>query len=262
MNAAPGRVEENIARIQSFVRAASQEGADMVCFPELSVTGYTLKDPRDIYKERNSGWAIDQLIRMAENARLVILAGLIEISEGKGPYITQVVAGPKGLIGRYRKTHLSPHEKGIYKPGEKLEVFSYANTLFGIQLCYEAHFPEISTVMTLMGADILFIPHASPRGNALGKLNSWLRHLTARAFDNGIFVVACNQVGETEEGFSFPAVAVVLGPNGQELAKYTGEKEKILFAGLDARMLQEVREHRMKYFIPSRRPDLYGKIVS
>ncbi len=262
MNAAPGKVEKNLARIQAFVREASQEGADMVCFPELSVTGYTLKNPRDIYKELDSDQAMDRLIRMAIDAQMVLIAGLIENSEGTGPFITQVVAGPGGLIGLYRKTHLSPHEKAIYQPGQEIEIYSHKNTSFGVQLCYEAHFPEISTVMALMGADILFIPHASPRGDGEGKLNSWLRHLTARAFDNGIFVVACNQVGKTDEGFSFPGAAVVLGPNGQELAKQTGEEETILYAALESHMLQEVREHRMKYFIPSRRPDLYGKIVA
>ncbi len=261
MNSEPGRVEKNLERIQAFVLEASREGADIVCFPELSVTGYTLKNPRDIYNELDSVKAIDLLVQMARDARLVLMAGLIENSRGTGPFIIQVVAGPEGLIGLYRKTHLSPHEKDIYQAGEEIGVYTYGNTSFGIQLCYEAHFPEISTVMALMGADILFIPHASPRGDAEGKLNSWLRHLTARAFDNGVFVVACNQVGHTDKGFSFPGVAVVLGPNGQELAKQTGDKETILFAALDAGMLQEVREHRMKYFISSRRPDLYRKII-
>jgi N-carbamoylputrescine amidase len=115
--------------------------------------------------------------------------------------------------------------------------------------------------MALIGADILFVPHASPRGNPEEKLQSWLRHLEARAFDNGVFVLACNQVGKTEEGFWFPGVAVVLGPDGRVLAKYVGEEEKILFATLDAEMLHDVRLHRMKYFLPQRRPELYKRIL-
>ena len=51
MNAAPGKVEKNLDRIQAFVAEASRDGAAVVCFPELSVTGYTLKNPSDIYKE-------------------------------------------------------------------------------------------------------------------------------------------------------------------------------------------------------------------
>jgi len=261
MNAEPGKVEKNLDRIRSLTLEASKEGADVVCFPELSVTGYTLKNAGNIYEQLDSDAVIDRLLVIAKDARLLLLAGLIEHSSQEGPFITQLVAGPDGLIGLYRKSHLSSNEKDIYRPGKEIEVYSYRDTLFGIQLCYEAHFPEISTVMALMGADIIFIPHASPRGDAEGKLNSWLRHLTARAFDNGVFVVACNQVGNTDEGFFFPGAAVIVGPDGQVLAKYTGGEEKILYVELDSRMLSDVRNHRMKYFLPSRRPELYGKIV-
>jgi N-carbamoylputrescine amidase len=182
---------------------------------------------------------------------------MIELSDNDRPFITHIIAGPNGLIGQYRKTHLSPVEKNIYLAGNNLSVYSCNNTLFGIQLCYEAHFPEISTVMALMGADIIFIPHASPKGDPQGKLNSWLRHLRARAFDNGVFIVACNQVGENREGFLFPGVAVVLGPDGRVMTSYAGESEKILFVELKKEILDNVRQHRMKYFLPQRRPDLY-----
>ena len=88
-----------------------------------------------------------------------------------------------------------------------------------------------------------------------------MRHLPARAFDNGVFIVACNQVGSNSDDFLFPGVALVLGPDGKILAKYTGREERILFADLKADCLQDVRLHRMKYFIPQRRPGLYRKIV-
>ena len=261
MNSAPGKVEKNLARIQSFVLEAAEQGAHIICFPELSVTGYTLKNPGDVYGGPDSSRAMKALVRMAGESRLILIAGLIEHSDEKELFITQVIAGPDGLIGLYRKSHLSPHEKEIYNPGEQINVFSYGNTLFGVQLCYEAHFPEISTAMALMGADVIFIPHASPRGDAKGKLESWLRHLKARAFDNGVFIVACNQVGDTDEGFFFPGVAVAVGPDGQVLASHMGKEEAILYVVLDKDMLKSVRQHKMKYFLPQRRPMLYRSIL-
>ncbi|MFO7598934.1 MAG: nitrilase-related carbon-nitrogen hydrolase, partial [Candidatus Desulfacyla sp.] len=111
--------------------------------------------------------------------------------------------------------------------------------------------------MALMGADIVFIPHASPRGTHGEKLESWMRHLPARAFDNGLFVVACNQVGPCGDGITFPGVAVVFGPDGRVLAQYVGMKEHILYAELKDEILQDVRTHRMRYFLPGRRPSLY-----
>ncbi len=261
MNAAPGEIEKNLMRIQSFVLKATANGADMVCFPELSVTGYVLNRPSDVYKAMDPGKVLDQLIHMARESGIVLIVGLIEISAGRKPYITQMVTGPEGLMGLYRKTHLSPAEENVYQAGQQIMTFTHGNTTFGVQLCYEAHFPEISTLTALMGADVLFIPHASPRGNPMEKLKSWLRHLTARAFDNGVFLVACNQAGKTSEGFSFPGVALALRPDGQILARYAGKRENILFAELEADVLQDIRQHRMKYFLPQRRPDLYRKIA-
>jgi len=259
MHSIPGEVDKNLDKIRVIASEASAKGANIVCFPELSVTGYIQESPGDIYKVEDSERVVDRLVRMAREMRLVMIAGLVEIANEGGPYITQAITGPDGLIGLYRKTHLAPNETGSYSPGQKIELYRSGNTSFGVQLCYEAHFPEISTTMALMGADILFVPHASPRGDPEGKLQSWLRHLPARAFDNGLFVVACNQVGKTGEGLSFPGVAVVLGPDGRVLAKYVGWEDHVLCVELDFGMLRDVREHRMRYFLPERRPELYKK---
>jgi predicted amidohydrolase len=192
--------------------------------------------------------------------RIVLMAGIVEVVDaGSLPYITQIIAGPNGLIGAYRKTHLGPTETATYRPGQKIDVFKTGKTTFGVQLCYEGHFPEISTQMALMGADMLFIPHASPRGAPEEKLESWMRHLPARAFDNGIFVIACNQVGACGGGLTFPGVAVIFGPDGRLLARYVGIREHILYADLRDESLQNVRRHRMRYFLPERRPLLYEK---
>ena len=101
---------------------------------------------------------------MAEARNITIIAGMIEISQEKKPFISQIIAGPKGLEGIYRKTHLSPPEKENYQEGGDIDVFSIDNITIGVQLCYEAHFTEISTLMALKGAEIIFSPHASPRG--------------------------------------------------------------------------------------------------
>jgi len=262
MEAAPGEVERNLDRIQGFVSKASAKGADIVCFPELSVSGYVLNNPAKVCRSTDFGKTIDSLVRMSRGSRMVLMASLIESADDAGPYITQVITGPKGLIGLYRKTHLSPTERAIYGAGKEVKIFKYRSTTFGVHLCYEAHFPEMSTTMALMGAEVIFVPHASPRGDAEKKLQSWLRHLPARAFDNGVFVVACNQVGKAEPGLSFPGTAVVIGPDGRLLASYTGGEETILFAELKGDLLQNVRGHRMRYFLPQRRPDLYRDVVS
>ena len=111
-----------------------------------------------------------------------------------------MVISPRGRTGVYRKLHLAPPEADHFSSGESLPVFHWSGIRFGIQLCYDAHFPQLSTQMAEADADMIFIPHASPRGQAAEKHQSWMRHLPARAFDNGLFVVACNQTGDNGNG--------------------------------------------------------------
>jgi N-carbamoylputrescine amidase len=261
MHSKVGRIQENLDRTEALAQRASRMGVDLICFPELSITGYVLDDPLCVY-EGSPGPAVivDRVVAMAKKRGLVILAGLIEESVDGRPYISHVVAGPEGLKGLYRKTHLSPQEGEKYRAGDEIPVFSHKETVFGVQLCYEAHFPEISTVMALKGAEMIFMPHASPRGTPEQKTQSWMRHLTSRAFDNALYVVACNQVGRTREGFSFPGVVLVLDASGNVRAHYGGDGEELVTAELSGAELKKIRDHRMRYFIPCRRPELYADL--
>jgi N-carbamoylputrescine amidase len=260
MNSPLGEIEKNLERMETFVQEARTSGADLICFPELSITGYRLENPAHIYDGMQPEKVLERVKDMARRHGLVLLAGMVEPSDGAKPYISQVVAGPDGLLGVYRKTHLSPNEKATYQAGQKIEVFSLKGTHFGVQLCYESHFPEISTVMALKGAEILIIPHASPRGTPAEKAESWLRHLPSRAFDNGLYIVAYNQVGDNRNGFLFPGVAIALNPSGRVMNCYRGYEEQTMVVHLTKGELEETRNHRMKYFLPNRRPELYDEI--
>jgi len=260
MNSPLGEIEKNLQRMETFVKEAARAGADLICFPELSVTGYRLENPAEIYAGFRPEKVLERVEEMARAYGMILLAGMVEPSDGAKPYISQLIAGPDGLLGVYRKTHLSPNEKATYMSGRKLEVFTVKGARFGVQLCYESHFPEISTIMALQGAEILLIPHASPRGSPAEKAESWLRHLPSRAFDNGLYVVANNQVGNNRNGFLFPGVAMALNPSGRVLGSYRGYEEKMMWVHLTGEELDETRKHSMKYFLPNRRPELYQEI--
>ena len=262
MHSETGEIQKNLDRTASYVAKASDRGANVVCFPELSLTGYSLQDPGQVCRELGQDAVIERVLHLARDRNVIILAGLVERSFEDKPYISQIVAGPRGLMGVYRKTHLSPPEAEKYEAGQEINVFTDHDVTFGVQLCYESHFPEISTIMALKGTEVLFLPHASPRGEPAEKMDSWLRHMPGRAFDNGLYVVACNQVGRNREGFDFPGVAVVFGPDGRIMESYVGREEGLVFADLTASFLEEVRKHRMRYFLPNRRPELYRDLCA
>ena len=252
-----GQVKHNLERTRYWMRRAGKEGAALVCFPEMNLTGYTHR--REIVSNAVSlpSPVIDTLVRQARDQKIALMVGFAEKSASGKLYASHMVITPQGRTGIYRKLHLAPPEADRFSPGESVPVYDWSGIRFGIQLCYDAHFPELSTRMAEAGADVIFIPHASPRGQAADKHQSWMRHLPARAFDNGVFVVACNQSGDNEMGLAFPGNAVVFSPSGEILETRLSGRSGMLVTDLTAEQLHRVRGHRMRYFLPHRRPELY-----
>jgi N-carbamoylputrescine amidase len=256
-NSKVNQPQNNLNRMVPFIEEAKSQGADLICFPELNVSGYSTDPVIKDSAESIPGPISRQLEHMARTHQIVILAGLAEQDEKGRIFASHLVVTPAGIGGIYRKLHIAPPERAIFSPGKRIPVFNSTGINLGIQLCYDAHFPELATRMAVDGADIIFMPHASPRGTPREKLDSWMRHLTARAFDNGLFIVACNQVGKNQKGLDFPGLAVVVGPSGNVLQTEISGREGLLITDLTAAELSAVRDHKMRYFLPGRRPELY-----
>jgi len=106
-------LENNLDKIEADVFKAADNHADIVCFPELSATGYTLKDPLRIYRRSNPHRIIERLAHIAVKSRCIVMAGMIELSDNDRPFITHVIAGPNGLIGQYRKKCMPDKINGV-----------------------------------------------------------------------------------------------------------------------------------------------------
>ncbi len=256
-NARVGETGNNLERMKAWIKKASVNKADIVCFPEMSITGYHVRKEIIKVAEPVPGLSTDFIQKIAQDERITILAGLAETDSNGHIYATHVVITPEGIKGVYQKVHLGPSEKELYISGDAIPVFEDNGFKFGIQLCYDAHFPDLSTAMALNGADVIFIPHASPRTSSNEKIKSWMRHLPARAYDNGMFIIACNQCGNNGKGLNFPGVGIVLSPAGEVIQSYAGMNEHMIIADLKAQDLKKVRNHKMRYFLPNRRPEIY-----
>jgi N-carbamoylputrescine amidase len=252
-----GKIRENLDKVEFFTKTARKEGAAIICFPEMNITGYTNHHAATDIAQSIPGPASEKLLEIAAADNMLILAGMAEKGHDGNIYASHLIVRPDSALETYRKLHIAPPERKQYTPGDDISVHDFHNIRFGVQLCYDTHFPELSTQMALKGAEILFMPHASPRGMAVEKHNSWMRHLTARAYDNSVFVVACNQTGYNGKGLVFPGNAVVIGPTGKMIAKSLSSREDILFTDLTADALAKVRNNPMHFFLPNRRPEVY-----
>jgi len=244
----------NADTMRQACRKAREAKADLVAFPELSLTGYangsgTTK--RALSEEQALG-----LIREAVDAFGVgVLAGYAEVDAAGDLYASHTALLPDGQHTTYRKLHLAPPEKRIYRPGTSLPLFSFKGFTIGMLLCFDAHFPLAFHRLAELGADLVILPHASPRGTSREKQDSWMRHLPARAFDNGLWVAAVNQCGTNEANLSFPPLALALDPSGH-LAAPPRLTDGLHLVDIDREKLTAVRSHPMRYFFPHTRTDL------
>ncbi|AGL01800.1 nitrilase family protein [Desulfoscipio gibsoniae] len=263
MNAQLAQTKNNLNKIEIFTRDAAGQKADIICFPELCVQGYS-RNYSGPTAEPVPGPSAGRIVDMARRYRIVVLAGVAETSPTGRPYITQLAAYPDGKLLKYRKTHLGNSEKPNFTAGSELPVFSHAKTKFGVQVCWDLHFPEVTAILSLKGAEVIFAPHASP--TIVGdRREIWLKYMTARSYDNAVFVAACNLVGEDGTGHAFCGGALVIDPKGNVVAEAFNNREELLVADLDPVVINTIRRResgsmRHSFYLDGRRPELYGEL--
>ena len=166
-----GPTEANLETIERFSEKASGQDVDMLCFPELSICGYNAGSTAHPEPETLDGPSVGRLKAIAAGNGITLLAGLLERDRSGIVYNTQVICDADGLVGAYRKTHVPTAEIGTWSAGAELPVFLHNKARYGIEICYDSHFPEVSAILAKNGADILFFPmlRPAPVGARLGR---------------------------------------------------------------------------------------------
>ena len=243
-----GNKERNCEKITEKIVSSD---SDLICFPEASLTGYTFNDPGP-YAIRKD----DELVRMICDASsekgITAVFGFLEDREGE-IMVTQAVAD-NGNISLYRKTHLGVSERRVFTPGDIIEPISTSKMKIGLALCWESHFPEISTLLALKGAQVILMPFASPL-DAERRVELWKRYIPARAYDNGVYAGTCNSVKGDRGGG-----ALFVDRTGNVIAetKTRGESEVTVEIDISPRMPCPVASKMHgSDFLASRRPELY-----
>lgn len=204
-----GDFEGNLERIEQFIEMAVSEGAEVVVFPELTISGYTwdeaiLKRGALFFSEV----AKKKLLKLSREGQILIAVGTPRIVLGKLRNSLVIFKKKKELLF-YDKTHLFRGEKNVFEPGEYFLVFSYRGVVFGTLICYEIGFPEISRILTFKGSKVILSAFA------FGKARGYTYDVAtrSRAVENGVFLVASSMCGE---GFvEFVGRTRIVGPNGK-----------------------------------------------
>jgi len=285
-----GDKKYNLSVIKKMSADAAAAGADVIAFHECSITGYTFA--RKLSKEQMldlaeyipAGESINELIEYAREYNIVILAGLFEKDEDDQLYKAYVCVDKNGLIAKHRKLHpfINPH----LLPGNAYTVFDLYGWKCGILICYDNNVIENVRATTLLGAQVLFMPHVtmctpSPRPGAgfvdpalwYNKKNDpeslraefdglkgrkWLiKWLPARAYDNGIYCVFSNPIGMDDDQLK-NGCSMIIDPFGDIIAECRALDNEIVIGTISSDKIVNAGGAR---YINARRPDLYKDII-
>lgn len=250
--------EENWKQMAAYVDEAAAKGAKLVAFPE--VVNILSEEPQ--YAEPIPGPTTELLMKKAKEHGIWIHGGSIsEVNpEGFRTYNTTVLIDPNGeIVARYSKLHnfdmtlpdgSSVRESDRKEPGKDITTIETELGHLGFAICYDMRFPEIFRLMTLQGAEVIFLPanFTMPTGK-----DHWEPILRARAIENGCYIIAPNQTG-VKEKFTAYGNSMVVDPWGTIIAR-ASDKPGVILAEIDLDYLDAVR--RRNPSVQNRRTDLY-----
>lgn len=265
MQSIVGETERNYQKIIHFAESAQKQDISILCFPECALDGYSPLNAAEIGATIDSTWA-DHLHECSQDLRITLLVGMVEqIKDQPKPCISHLILSPDEERKVYRKTHLGRSELEYFTPGESFPIFSAHGATFAVGICWDWHFPEMAGIYSLKGAEVLFAPHASPM-IAGDRKEIWLRYLGARAYDNSVYLGACNLIGANGKGKEFSGGALVIGPKGELVSQSSVSEEGILETTLLAERINHIRRQdrtsmRDSFFLADRRKELYQELL-
>jgi predicted amidohydrolase len=255
-----GDKARNLAAAERLVRAAADDGAELVALPEkwnLLAGGEELlagAEPLD-------GPSLGAAREWARALGIHLLAGSIaERGEGEKASNTSVLIGPGGEdLAVYRKVHMfdvdaggiSYRESEYEQAGSEIITAPIGELIAGLSVCYDLRFPELFRILAVRGARLLTVPSAFT--SATGR-DHWEVLLRARAIENQAFVLAPNQVGTAPPHFDSFGHSAIVDPWGAVLA-LAPDGEGFAAADLDLAEQDRVRESLPS--LANRRPSAY-----
>jgi predicted amidohydrolase len=260
-----GESEDNLVRISDMIaRIATQQKVDLIVFPELVTSGSELGLRFTEMAQRVPGPTVNLIAKRANEYGVYVAFGMVTKERVESVlYNSAIVIGPEGdLVDIYNKVHLRGEERMAFREGFKLPVIDTEFGSIGLMIGYDLAFPEVARALVLDGAEVICVLANWEAAN----IDEWKTFLRARAYENAVYMVGANRVGE-DITLTFGGESMIVGPRGEIHASLAGETddesgeplEGYITAKID---LDEVRRNREEYqMIQNRQPAVYKSIV-
>jgi omega-amidase len=249
-----GDPEANLLKVRDFSRRAKEVGAELIVFPEMTDTGYSMPVIQKHAAPWTSGF-VPGLQEIAKDLSIAIISGVSE-QDGSCIYNAQVLVDSDGnTAAKYRKTHLyavAPvEEQTCFAPGDTFATFALGGVHFGFSICYDLRFPEMyRKLVTAHDVEAFVISSAWP----FPRVEHFRTLAAARAIENQAYVIASNRVGKDDDLW-FCGSSAIIDPRGVVIAAASADREELIHADLSEELVHSVR--RRVESLAHRRPELY-----
>jgi predicted amidohydrolase len=245
-------IESNINRI---AQTALQASPDLLLTPELSLTGYDLRD--DVHRLArlhepgepvSTAWGAPAHVL----SKHTVLLGAVDRARTAVPYNAAVLAERGRLAFVQHKVYLPTYgmfdEGRYFGRGRRVEPFTLKGWRFGVLVCEDFWHPMLAYLQTLQGADVLLVMAAAPGrgvwsggedGAFFASTDAWERIARTYAQLYGVYVAVCNRTG-VEGGVTFSGESLVVAPNTSVIAR-AGIDEQLLDVELSASAIAAAR---------------------
>jgi omega-amidase len=254
--------QNNLTKALEMIAQAASQGAEIVMLPEMFNCPYDHQYFRPYAERLPGGETEKKLSEAAKKAGIYLIGGSIpELSSDESVYNLSLIFDSKGnVIAKHRKVHLFDiqvkdgiqfQESATLSAGDQVTVVDTPWGKIGVVICYDIRFPELTRLMTMEGAKIIFVPAAF---NMTTGPAHWELLFRSRALDNEVFMVGCSPARDLQSSYVAYGHSLVTNPWGKVVGEL-GDGEGILNVTLDLDEIDQVRQS-----IPiwqHRREDIY-----
>ncbi len=237
-----GDIDKNLEIMMRSIEKAVEEKAELIVFPELSLTGYMLED-------LVSDVAIKKIpeILLQCSKKISIIFGAVELGEDNYIYNSAFYLEDGKLVHTHRKVYLPTYgmfdEGRYFKAGNNIRSFNTKFGKIGMLICEDAWHQTSSFILAQDGATRVFILTNSPLRGLKAEMTikaEWEAISLSAAVTNGIFVAMVNRVG-IEDGVSFWGGSKIFAPTGEVLAQGEIFDNVEIFADLSEGYIRRAR---------------------
>ncbi|MEQ8934670.1 MAG: carbon-nitrogen hydrolase family protein [Amphiplicatus sp.] len=242
--------KRNVEDARALIAEAADKGASFVVTPEM--TNALDRDAGRLFANLPEESALEEVEAFAAMARefgvwLLIGSLAVKIGERRAANRSYFYSPHGEIVARYDKLHMfdvdlpngeSWKESNVYRPGEVAVLADTPLAKVGLTICYDVRFPHLYRALAQAGAEVLCVPAAFTKQT--GEAH-WKTLLTARAIENGAFVVAAAQGGVHEDGRATYGHSLVIGPWGEILAEAENADPGVILAEIDPAQAHEAR---------------------